>query len=225
MTPVTSAWKALTITSNNSSAITFGSPRISNVAINSDSAFIAIDVTTWVKAWISGSLTNHGFVVEPAAGITKLDLDFDGEESTETSHEPQLQIELASVGPIGPTGINWKGSWNSSTNYLPNDAVSVGGSSYLALQANVNIQPPVTGTWDLLAQKGAIGASGPQGLPGPTGAMGEIGPQGLIGPIGPMGPIGPEGPPGADGPQGPAPTHIQPQGDLSMGIFTQGPSQ
>lgn len=233
MTPVTSAWKASTITSNNSSGLAFGSPQISSISINSDSAFIAIDVTAWVKAWISGSLTNQGFVVEPASGVTNLNLDFDGEESTATSHEPQLQIELASVGPIGPKGMNWKGSWNSSTGYSPDDAVSIGGSSYLALRANANVQPPATGAWDLLAQRGGAGATGAQGPPGPTGGTG---PPGSIGPNGPQGPSGPMGPAGADGatgpqglqglpgPEGSAPTHIQPQGDLSMGEFTQGTS-
>jgi hypothetical protein len=79
---------------------------------------------------------------------------------------------------------------------------------------------------------GAQGAAGSEGPPGPAGSPGPQGPlgiQGLAGQQGPGGPpggAGPEGPAGPAGPTGPAgvwPTRILPQGDLSMGVFTQGP--
>jgi len=126
---------------------------------------------------------------------------------------------LGLVGPPGPPGLNWKGQWNSSTAYIGNDVVFFAGSAYAALQANTNVQPPRPGTWDLLAQKGDVGAAG---APGPVGPAGQ---EGAPGPVGPRGETGPQGPIGSPGPPGPPavwPTHISPQGDLSMGVFTQG---
>ncbi len=134
-------------------------------------------------------------------------------------------------GPIGPPGFNWKGRWNGSSAYVANDVVFFAGSTYAALQANTNVQPPGPGTWDLLAQKGDVGAAGAPGPVGPAGQDGAPGPVGLRGETGlqgPQGPIGSPGPPGTSGPEGPPgppavwPTHILPQGDLSMGEFTQG---
>src|SRR6266404_2486276 len=132
------------------------------------------------------------------------------------------------VGPPGPPGLNRKGQWNGSTAYVANDVVFFEGSTYAALQANTNVQPPGPGTWDLLAQKGDKGAVGPQGPVGPAGQAGvpgPTGPRGEIGVQGPQGAVGSPGAPGVEGPPGPPavwPTHILPQGDLSMGEFIQG---
>ncbi len=125
------------------------------------------------------------------------------------------------VGPIGPQGppVIFKGAWSRTIAYAIGDAVfcaacSTNGSSYIALQANVNIDPPTDvsgsgGNWALLAQQGLIGATGPTGPIGPiglTGAIGAMGPQGPVGATGvtgPIGPIGLTGAIGATGPQGP----------------------
>ena len=291
MTPVTSVWDELRLTNSTSSTMTFGLPKISGLPVNSSSDFISINVTAWVKAWVSGTLINEGFVIETATGVTSLNLYFDSKESTLTSHEPRLEIQLDSVGPqgpagpqgppgatgavgaqgpvgppgpqgpagplgpagatgaqgetgatgpagangqTGPKGLNWKAAWSSSTSYVVDDTVSFSGAAYVALQANVNIPPTTPGVWDLLAQKGDAGAVGPQGatgsqgLPGPqgpAGPQGSIGPQGATGPTGEVGPVGSAGPEGVQGPPGsagPVPTHVAPQGDLSMGEFTQG---
>jgi len=112
------------------------------------------------------------------------------------------------TGPIGPKGINWKGIWSNTTAYAVDDAVLSNGSSYIALAANTNVQPPAA-TWAVLSQKGDIGltgADGPQGPTGATGAIGPVGPEGprgLTGADGSAGPPGPEGPAGAVGPEGP----------------------
>jgi hypothetical protein len=171
MTPVITAWDELTITNSTSGALTLGSPKLSDLPVNSDSDFISIDVTAWVKGWISGTLVNEGLVIEPPSTGTA-NIYFDSKESTQTSHEPRLEIELNTVGPQGPPG------------------------------------PP-----------GSTGATGPTGPPGSAGPQGPAGPPGPAGPAGPTGPAGAEG---QQGPIGPAPTHIEPQGDLSMGDFTQG---
>jgi hypothetical protein len=74
---------------------------------------------------------------------------------------------------------------------------------------------------------GPMGPQGPAGPAGLTGASGPIGPQGPTGPVGDLGPAGPAGstgPAGPQGPAGPALTRVEPQGDLSMGEFTQEPT-
>jgi hypothetical protein len=174
MIPVTSTWDEMTITNSTSGALTLGSPKLSDLPINSNSDFVSVDVTAWVKAWISGSLVNEGFEIDPSL-TGSLNLYFDSKESTQTSHEPRLEIELNTIGPQGPPGP---------------------------------AGPP-----------GQTGATGPSGSTGPAGSEGPAGPAGAQGPPGAIGPAGPQG---QQGPPGPAPTHIEPQGDISMGDFTQG---
>jgi hypothetical protein len=180
MTPVTSAWDEFTVTNTTSGGLILSSPKLSNLPINSKSDFVSIDVTTWVKAWISGTLVNEGFVIDPAS-TSALNLYFDSKESTQTSHEPRLEIELNTVGPQGPPGP---------------------------------AGPP--GPTGATGPSGSVGSPGPQGSAGPAGATGAQGPPGAIGSAGPAGPQGQQGPAGL------VPTHIEPQGDLSMGDFTQG---
>jgi hypothetical protein len=174
MTPVISVWDEMTIKSSIASGLALGSSKITDIPVNSNSDFISIDVTAWVKAWISGTLINEGFEVEAATATTNLNLYFDSKESAATSHEPKLEIQLDSMGPQGPAGSR--------------------------------------------------GPTGPQGPAGAAGSQGPPGPQGPVGAIGPAGPTGPAGAQGPIGPTGPAPTHIEQQGDLSMGEFTQGTS-
>ena len=75
-----------------------------------------------------------------------------------------------SQGPAGPNGaqgaigINFRGSWSSAASYSSNDAVSFGGSTYLAAMPNSNAPPDTTPqAWSVLAQAGASGPSGPAG--------------------------------------------------------------
>jgi hypothetical protein len=276
MTPITSSWDEVTIRNITSTNMTFGSPRLTGLPVNSSSDFVSIDVTEWVKGWVSGALVNEGFVIE--ANVNSVDLYFDSKESTQTSHEPRLEIVLATIGPpgpvgpqgpvgpiglqgpvgpvgvvgaqgppgpagptgpqgsmgspgiagpIGPPGLTWKGEWMEAKAYLPGDVISFKGSAYIASRASTSAQPPAS-EWELLAQRGDVGLTGPQGRDGaigPAGSKGDIGAQGPAGPRGDPGPpgnVGPAGPPGEPGPAAAWPTRISPQGDLSMGEFTQG---
>lgn len=72
----------------------------------------------------------------------------------------------------GPPGMTWQGAWNSGTSYAIDDAVSSGGSSYIAIAANTNQAPPNATYWNVLASQGSTGATGPTGPTGPTGAAG-----------------------------------------------------
>jgi Collagen triple helix repeat (20 copies) len=106
-------------------------------------------------------------------------------------------------GPIGATGtFSQAGNWSSATTYQPGQVVfcaacSTDGSSYIALVANTNQDPPAqTGVWQLIAQAGATGSIG---LTGATGATGSAGTNGTNGAPGATGPTGPTGPAGASG--------------------------
>ena len=127
---------------------------------------------------------------------------------------------------IGRVRMGWKGTWNSTTTYVAQDAVYYDGETFVAKQ-DVPVGTATTNAtyWQKVAQKGtngqdgatgATGATGPQGPQGIQGIQGETGPQGATGPqgpqgdigdtgpVGPQGPIGNTGPTGATGPQGPA---------------------
>ena len=117
------------------------------------------------------------------------------------------------AGPTGATGpqgppVAFRGEWLIGTSYSLGDAAAYGGSSYIALTANVGREPDVSPQyWALLAAAGAAGpagAQGSQGLQGPTGYAGQTGAIGPQGPFGPAGPAGEAGITGATGPPGPA---------------------
>ena len=122
--------------------------------------------------------------------------------------------------------MGWKGTWNSTTTYVAQDAVYYDGETFVAKQ-DVPVSTATTNAtyWQKVAQKGTNGIDGQDGAQGPTGpqgpqgiqgiqgetgaagATGPTGPQGDIGedgPTGPQGPTGNTGPTGATGPQGPA---------------------
>jgi len=63
-------------------------------------------------------------------------------------------------GPPGPPGLLWRGAWDNTTSYAVHDSVSNGGSSYVAIGPNAGQQPGISASWNLLAEKGAVGPSG-----------------------------------------------------------------
>lgn len=106
------------------------------------------------------------------------------------------------------TGFNWRDAWDPATSYSVNDAVSLGGTSFISLIDDNQNNPPDTSpaAWGILALEGAEGPTGADGATGATGAAGATGPtgtQGDVGPAGPTGADGPTGPTGADGAAGP----------------------
>jgi hypothetical protein len=107
-------------------------------------------------------------------------------------------------GPPGILGV-WLGHWSNDILYLAGDGVEFDGRSYVAIAENEHSQPP-SANWDLVADKGAIGGQGIQGIQGQTGPQGVIGPTGPTGSQGTTGPTGSQGPTGntgSTGPQGP----------------------
>lgn len=70
-----------------------------------------------------------------------------------------------------------RGIWNNTTQYFKNNMATYNGSTFIALQDNIDKAPPTLPTqsntyWSLFAEKGATGATGPQGLPGKDGKDG-----------------------------------------------------
>jgi BclB C-terminal domain-containing protein len=113
------------------------------------------------------------------------------------------------------SGFAWRDAWENTTTYKVNDAVSLGGTSYLSLvDDNVGNDPETSpDAWAILALEGApgptgadgeVGPAGPPGPDGPQGPAGENGATGEMGPAGAVGATGPTGPTGADGEPGPA---------------------
>jgi len=79
------------------------------------------------------------------------------------------------MGPQGPP-VSFLGAWATATSYTVGSAVSYGGTSYVALVANVGREPDLSPTyWGVLAQGGTAGAQGAAGAPGPQGPAGAVG--------------------------------------------------
>lgn len=129
---------------------------------------------------------------------------------------PDCIVDLAAVGGTGgaikavvancgPKGLTARGPWSATANYIKDDVVGSGGSSFRAKRANIN-KPPATNPldWDVLALRGARGLQGIQGVTGPQGAQGLQGVQGQQGIQGATGPTGPQGSIGPQGPAGPS---------------------
>ena len=109
------------------------------------------------------------------------------------------------AGPQGPagvngTGFNFRNAFDPTATYAINDVVTYSGSTYLANVANgPNTLTPDANTsaWAVVAQQGATGPAGSQGLIGAMGPQGSQGIQGLTGAIGPQGAQGLQGDTGA----------------------------
>ena len=108
-------------------------------------------------------------------------------------------------------------SATTPVNVLFDSKESTGTSHGPVLEVELNGPAGPAGPAGATGATGSPGAQGPQGVPGAMGPAGPAGPQGAQGVAGPAGVAGPQGP------AGPATTRIAPQGDLSMGAYTNGP--
>ena len=196
---ISGTWNEATITSG--TAPSLGSVEVVGIPIGAQDvdSFVTVDLTPLVKNWLDGLVPNNGLAI--VANGVNINIRFDSKENGQTSHEPRLAIFLR-----GPKGLNFKGPWNSTTDYLADDVVSFNGSAWIAKRSNTNATPVEGADWTIVAQKGDIGATGAAGSMGPQGPTGPSGPEGPPGPTGPMGaqgPIGPQGPSGSQGLSGP----------------------
>lgn len=107
------------------------------------------------------------------------DIDFQGGATIVNLPEPVTPEDIALKGYVDEavadaSGVTWLGAWNSGTAYVPNDAVEVSGSSYIAILGGTN-QPPASSPtyWDLMALKGTNGTNGSNGTDGEDGEDGQ----------------------------------------------------
>lgn len=122
---VNTAWAEKTVTYSTiptlGSSATGGNP----TAITSSNLgqFVLIDITSLTQQWLSGSTANNGIALELTTSSGSFS--FDSKESTATSHEPELEIELEGAqgpqglqgptGPQGPQGV--PGNMNPGSKY------------------------------------------------------------------------------------------------------------
>lgn len=61
------------------------------------------------------------------------------------------------------TGLRFRGTWSATANYVNDDVVVRNGSSYIAIAASRNVQPPNASKWALMASAGRDGTNGADG--------------------------------------------------------------
>ncbi|MFA5052885.1 MAG: C39 family peptidase [Parcubacteria group bacterium] len=122
------------------------------------------EARAWIWAAAKGlAVIAFGFiivsVVNPkATTIEDVDLEFVELAVPETNVQPV-------VGYIPPTafpsGARWRGTYSSSTAYLPGDEVAYKNVSYIALEANTGVLPTDTSKWQVLSSAGLGGGGAP----------------------------------------------------------------
>ena len=121
---------------------------------------------------------------------------------------PAFAADRVVVIPLGGDKhyMYWQGDWATDTEYKVGDGVQDEGTSYICVTAHtssVSDFPPST-SWDLIAEKGDVGSTGPQGIQGIQGETGLQGTQCIQGETGLQGIQGTQGIQGETGLQGPA---------------------
>jgi Collagen triple helix repeat (20 copies) len=179
----------------------------SGIPVTTAQAYITIDVTAQVQAWLNGA-TNTGFFLAPNGGT---EVYFDAKENVGTSHAATLDLLLTGpTGAMGPTGVVGASGPTGPTGASgPSGAIGAAGPTGASGPAGPSGPTGTTGPLGATGAAGPVGAAGPQGAVGVTGPIGATGspgnqgPQGLAGPAGAVGPSGLIGPTGAGGPAGP----------------------
>jgi Collagen triple helix repeat (20 copies) len=147
VSPVTSAWDELSVTSAN--APTTGAA-VGSFAASAPGQFAAVDVTALVQGWVvAGSAANFGVALTSSAANVLLD----SKENDETGHVARLDVTLVSQGATGAQGLQ--------------------GVTGLTGATGATGAQGVTGP---TGATGATGAQGLQGVTGSTGATGATGP-------------------------------------------------
>lgn len=73
-------------------------------------------------------------------------------------------------GDTGAVGMIFTGPWSSSVSYVPTDAVTFNGATYICTSSNVDAEPDThPSSWATLSAAGATGPAGPAGPAGPSG--------------------------------------------------------
>jgi hypothetical protein len=110
----------------------------------------------WQGAWVSGTTYGKAQLASWNGGVYISLVNSNLNQQPDLS--PGYWAKLSSQ-------FTWQGTWASGTTYAIGDAVSYLGNSYVST-ADGNTATPPSGAWNLFAQGGATGATGPQGSPG-----------------------------------------------------------
>ena len=162
----------------------------------SSAGWVAVDVTSQVAAWLSGS-PNNGFIISADPASTEIYID--SKESITSSHPATLEVVFS--GAAGAAGIPGLPGATGATG-TPGAVGAPGPTGNTGAQGPSGITG-ITGTSGPTGPVGATGASGAAGAQGPTGAAGTAGATGPVGPTGATGATGATGPTGATGATGP----------------------
>jgi len=132
------------------------------VPVGSAGAYVTVDVTTVVQAWLQSPATNNGL----ALTATSAAVQFDSKENDLTGHAATLDVTMsgqggAGAGAQGPQGLVGPAG-------AKGDAGPIGP----------------------MGLPGVAGLPGTAGPPGIAGASGPAGTAGVAGPVGPAGPKG-----------------------------------
>jgi len=142
------AGTAATITAGTTSTLSAGSSATVTNSGTSSAAIFNFGIPQGAAATITAGTTT---TLSPGASATVTNT------GTSSAAIFNFEIPQGTTGSQGIPGINWVGTWSSSTSYAVRDAVTYNGTSYYAIVANTNQAPPNTTYWNVLAQKGADG--------------------------------------------------------------------
>ena len=101
---VDTPWTERTLNFTNAPAPGLSATGSKPVSISSANGnqFVLVDITTLVQDWANGTIANNGIVLKLTSSSGGFS--FDSKEAPLTSHEPELEITLATAGPAGPQG-------------------------------------------------------------------------------------------------------------------------
>ncbi len=149
---VDQAWNEFLLTWNNAPPLGVSATgnHPTSITLSTFTTFILVDITGLVQEWVNGTVVNNGVALALTAPGS---FSFESKENTGTSHEPELEIELAGVqgppgpqGPQGPQGLQgeqglagtngtngqgftFRNAFDNGTNYNPYDVVTYNGSN------------------------------------------------------------------------------------------------
>jgi hypothetical protein len=115
---------------------------------------------TWRGNWQTGVTYNvNDAVARNGASYIAIVQNTSVYPATDNGSVWGLMSASGAQGPPGPSGVNYKGAWVSTTTYQINDLVTKAGNSYIAVASSVNIDPSTdNGThWQVFAAAGSGG--------------------------------------------------------------------
>src|SRR5882762_3297651 len=181
--PVTGDWSEATLNPASPPAIS-STPFATGIPVGKSNSFLVVDVTQLVQEWLNGpakgGMENHGIAL--VASTSTSYVVFDSKEGIVTSHEPRLEIVLASSGPQGPAGPQGPQgpagpqgtSGANGSAGTPGSAATVQVGNTITAPAGslasvLNTGTPNSAVLNFLIPQGPAGTPGPQGLQGPVG--------------------------------------------------------